>query len=65
VLPLDALKEALWPSESLVPHAVANRLYVAMSTLRALGLADLLQNHGNGWRLDPATPLHWERGDPA
>jgi hypothetical protein len=56
-LPLEALLEAGWPGERPLPEAGANRVYVALSTLRKMGLAESLERHGDGYRLDPAVPL--------
>lgn len=56
-LALDALREAGWPGERMRPEAAANRVHVALSQLRKLGLGELLQSTPDGWRLDPGTPL--------
>jgi len=50
----DALREAGWPGDRARPESAANRLYVAIATLRKLGLADVLQTAEGGYRLDPA-----------
>ncbi|MGK0359825.1 MAG: putative ATPase/Tfp pilus assembly protein PilF [Bradymonadia bacterium] len=54
---MNALIAAGWPGEQILPHAAANRVYVAIATLRKLGLRDLLHSHEDGYLLDPATPL--------
>ena len=46
-----------WPEERLVAGSGANRVRVALSTLRKLGLAPLLERHGGGYRLDPSVGL--------
>ena len=56
-LQVNALIAAGWPGEQILPHAAANRVYVAIATLRKLGLRDLLHSHEDGYLLDPATPL--------
>ena len=56
-LQMDALIAAGWPGEQILPHAAANRVYVAIATLRKLGLRDVLHSHEDGYLLDPATPL--------
>lgn len=56
-LPMEALIAAGWPGEQILPHAAANRVYVAIATLRKLGLRDLLHSHEDGYLLDPAIPL--------
>lgn len=52
-LSADALIAAGWPEERIFPSAAANRLRVAVSTLRKLGLGDALQYVSGGYRLDP------------
>ncbi len=49
-----------WPGERLLPEAAANRVHVALSTLRRLGLAPLIRRDGGAYRLDPAVPLRVE-----
>ena len=56
-LPLDALLEAGWPGERMVPSAGANRVYVALTTLRKLGLRKYLLSQDDGYLLDPAMPV--------
>ncbi|MEQ1566202.1 MAG: hypothetical protein ABMA64_11240, partial [Myxococcota bacterium] len=50
----EALAEAGWPGERIVPAAAANRVRVALSALRREGLTALIQRDEGGWRLDPA-----------
>lgn len=56
-LPLDALQEAGWPGERMVASAGANRVYVALTTLRKLGLRQYLLSQDDGYLLDPAMPV--------
>lgn len=56
-LPLDALLAAGWPGERVLPQAGASRVYVALGTLRRLGLRGLLISRDGGYLLDPKTPL--------
>lgn len=51
--PLDvwALLEAGWPHEVVHPEAGSNRVYVAVSRLRALGLRDAIFRDGDGYRI--------------
>jgi predicted ATPase len=49
-----------WPGERLLPEAAANRVHVALSTLRRLGLAPLIRRDGGAYRLDPSVPLQVE-----
>jgi hypothetical protein len=48
----DVLREA-WPGERVRKRAGAMRVYVTISTLRDLGLRDLLVNGEGGYLLDP------------
>ncbi len=59
-LMVDDLLQAGWPGETPLPEAGSNRVYVAVSSLRQLGLNDLLQRWDGGYRLDPAMRLQIE-----
>jgi len=59
-LVVDELLQAGWPGEAPLPQAGSNRVYVAISTLRQLGLGELLQRSDGGYRLDPLVPLQLE-----
>lgn len=50
-LPRQALIEAVWPGQRFVGSTGRNRLNVALSTLRRLGLQDFLVFDGHGHRL--------------
>ncbi len=50
----SALLEAGWPGERMRPDAGAHRVRVAISTLRKMGLRDVLRTEESGYRLDPA-----------
>lgn len=56
-LPLSELVAAGWPGERIRPDAAANRLYVALSTLRKLGLGPVLYTRNDGYLLDPETEI--------
>ena len=56
-LSLDELIENGWPDERMDPTAAANRVHVALTTLRKLGLRDLLERSDSGYRLLPSVPL--------
>jgi len=56
-VPREALIAAGWPGERLLPDAAGNRLRVGLSTLRSLGLGDLIERTEHGYRLDPAVPV--------
>lgn len=44
-----------WPDERVSAKAGINRVYVAVSTLRKLGLRDAIHRTRSGYRLDPET----------
>jgi predicted ATPase len=48
-----ALAEAGWPGERIAAVPVANRVRVALTALRKLGLRDLLVSRDDGYLLDP------------
>ena len=54
-----ALLEAGWPGEKILPRAASNRLWVALSTLRRLGLADVLETGRGGYRLAADVRVEW------
>jgi predicted ATPase len=56
-LPWDALLEVGWPGEKMRADAGAHRVRVAISTLRKMGLKDLLATDERGYRLAESTPL--------
>ena len=62
-LPLEALLAAGWPGERVVPSAGANRVYVALTTLRKLGLRGHLLSQDDGYLLDPALPVERSEAD--
>jgi predicted ATPase len=51
---LDALVAAGWPGERIRADAAINRIHVALSTLRRLGLRDVLLTAEQGYVFDPA-----------
>jgi hypothetical protein len=58
--PLDKvdLARSAWPDESrLQVTAANNRLKVAISTLRKLGIEPILMTRGGGYLLDPSVPI--------
>ncbi len=56
----EQLIEAGWPGERMTPFAAQNRLKVALSTLRKLGLRELLLRDDHGYHLDPGVPARIE-----
>ena len=68
--PLEALLEVGWPGERVMPSAGANRVYVALTTLRKLGLRKYLLSRDDGYLLDPALPVErveteWKDVEPS
>ena len=51
-----------WPGEVVLPDAASNRVYVAMATLRKLGLAPILHTSDDGYRLALDAPIEVHRG---
>jgi hypothetical protein len=60
VLAVTELLRVGWPGEDPLPDAGANRVYVAVSTLRRLGLGTRLQHRDGGYRLDPEVPCTFD-----
>ena len=56
-LTVEALLEAGWPGERLLPDAGKTRVYTAVATLRRMGLKPYLLRVDEGYLLDPALPL--------
>lgn len=57
-LAIEAAIEAGWPGERMTGDSANNRLKVALSTLRKLGLRELLVRHeSGGYLLDPNVPI--------
>ena len=56
-LSVEELIAAGWPGERILPKAGATRVYTALSTLRRLGLRDVLVRRGGGYLFDPDVPL--------
>jgi hypothetical protein len=52
-LPLDALREAGWPGEHILRAAAVNRVHVALSKLRRLGLRGALVCRDGHYLIDP------------
>jgi tetratricopeptide (TPR) repeat protein len=56
-LTVEALLASGWPGESVLAEAGASRVYVAVSTLRRMGLRDVLQRQDTGYLIDPDVPV--------
>jgi hypothetical protein len=59
---LTTLLAAGWPGERVLPKAGASRVYVALSTLRRLGLRRILLSRRGAYLLDPTVRV--ELADP-
>ncbi len=51
------LMDVGWPGEILHPESGSNRVYVAITTLRNLGLREVLVHRDDGYTLDPAVAV--------
>ncbi len=56
-LTVDDLLAAGWPGERVIRDAGASRVYVALGTLRKLGLRDVILSRDGGYLLDPAVKI--------
>ena len=56
-VPVASLIEAGWPGERVLPRAAVARIYVGVSTLRKLGLKDLIVRHEDGYSLAQSVPF--------
>ena len=54
---VNALFRAGWPGERIHKSSAANRVRVALATLRGLGLRDVLEHNGDGYLLDPRVEI--------
>jgi hypothetical protein len=54
---MEDLLAAGWPGERVLPEAGWNRVYVALHTLRRLGLGDSVVTRDDGWLFDPELPV--------
>ncbi len=54
---IDALIKTVWAGQKMKPAVARNRLHVALATLRSLGLRDVLERQGDGYRIDPTVRL--------
>lgn len=54
---LDSLFAAGWPGEKVAPDVLANRVFVSLTSLRKLGLREVLLKTAEGYLLDPEVRL--------
>jgi predicted ATPase len=59
---VQALIEAAWPGERIKAEAASNRLYVALATLRKLGLKEQILSQDDGYLLEPTLEVIWSSG---
>jgi hypothetical protein len=57
VVPAAALVASGWPGETIRPSSAMSRLYVAILTLRNLGLRDVILAQDGGYLLDPSAEV--------
>ncbi|MFY0534364.1 hypothetical protein [Nannocystis pusilla] len=62
-LALEELLAAGWPGERVGDSAGTNRVHVALTTLRNLGLRAFLVSNRDGYALTSASPCSLEQGD--
>ncbi|MCA9645746.1 MAG: helix-turn-helix domain-containing protein, partial [Myxococcales bacterium] len=63
-LSVGDLIAAGWPDESPIFEAGANRVYVAVSALRKLGLRDVIERYSGGYRLSPGVAVRFSASLP-
>ena len=63
VVPLEEIVRAGWPTERIGTDAALNRAYVALTSLRKLGLRGLLLHGGGGYALSQAVVVRIEDKD--
>jgi predicted ATPase len=63
VVPLEEIVRAGWPTERIGTEAALNRAYVALASLRKLGLRGLLLHGGGGYALSQAVVVRLEDKD--
>jgi predicted ATPase/predicted negative regulator of RcsB-dependent stress response len=56
-LDLEGLRAIGWPGERMLPEAAANRVYVALASLRKMGLRQVLISRDDGYLFDPTVEL--------
>lgn len=56
-LAVPTLFQAGWPGERIRADSSAGRVYVALSTLRRLGLADVIERFEDGYRISPSVTI--------
>jgi predicted ATPase len=59
---VQQLVDAAWPGQKFIADSGANRVYVAIASLRSLGLGEILQTRTGGYLFDPHVPICMESG---
>ena len=63
-VPVEEIIRAGWPDERIEARSALNRAYVALATLRKLGLRGVMQTNAGGYCLSPAVAVRFlEAGD--
>jgi hypothetical protein len=63
VVPVEEIIDAGWQGERIRPEAALNRAYVALATLRKLGLREAIVTAAGGYCLDPAMAIRFASPD--
>jgi len=63
-LTVEDLLSSGWPGERVLPKAGADRVYVAVRTLRRLGLDGVLLTRDDGYLIDPSVRVEWTEHAP-
>ncbi|NJK88034.1 MAG: hypothetical protein HC923_00655, partial [Myxococcales bacterium] len=58
-IPGNELFAAGWPDQRITPASAKNRLKVAVSTLRKMGLGTSIIGDRSGYRIDPRVPVRF------
>jgi predicted ATPase len=61
VLPIEGIIAAGWPGERITTQAASNRAYVALASLRKLGLRDVLVSDGGGYAFSESVVVRISR----
>jgi predicted ATPase/tetratricopeptide (TPR) repeat protein len=62
-LSVDDIVAMGWPGERIARTAAVNRAYVALATLRRLGLRDVIVRSESGYQLTPKIRVEWDAAD--
>jgi hypothetical protein len=54
---VERVFDEAWDGEKVIAEAAASRVYVAINTLRNMGLRSVLKSEPSGYFLDPDVPV--------